>query len=1314
MSMNTQMPYTLEHPFNEAKKNAAKGNWFLSMNYLLDFFEIGASYASIVLLALFRNNKLQTGIPVKQAVENTVKKIDGKRPLSFGDWANEILSPLVEEAVKQFPQNDFVKSLAAVVGKNNSIFLSNYSSRGAVQIRNEYKGHDTLLSEHHYEEALRQLEPKAIKFAQSLSLLNGCGVDLQKDLYPLIHLSEEGYEYVFHTLKGENSAFVSTAENAKGISTDRFNAEIDKWLQVIVPSFDVAKDMNWEELVAAMHVTSQKYLSDIFDQNKYSREQFVEREQLSKSFNEFVESNRIIFPLHGEAGQGKTNQLCHWTEILSDSENAVMIFAGSDFAEINLESRLKTVFGLSQKKPMSRFLDKINRLAMRLDKKIYIFLDAVNEAINYPGIAEDVSGPLMLYRDIYRLFGRKELDRFKLLFTCRNYTWYNELLPEKEGQDDSVFFKPNEEGGASVRGFTDNEVRMAYSVYKEQFQISNSFEDLRKGVIIRLKDPLMFKVACTTYLGKDLPGTTSEYTSISLFSKMLDDIAHSYAGKGQIRILEALSSYMLDKYLAGEAVDAIMVEDLKLASDDVTHPLHCAAILMYKNDGITVDFAELLKLSRRPVLRLADQKKVQFIYERFLEFLLARAYLHKKGEVTTLTIYNDIKSAATNEILMGAMRNVLIMNLLKIRNYNVFTELLSLHGNEIEIYTLVSGTLNTLVREIYIHEIFDIERHFLSWAGDGQNEIIGEFNAICKIIDSNKASDKSIERYKELSSQLSSMVRLRNLATSTLISGLLLSDAHNEGIFEEDPYELLWILMDDPLTEVRNNACMQAYYVSRRKYTLNHEPLRENITQQIVRRIFEYIGERPLPSLLLGASSRNRTVTLLEFGVRLDVILIIDLLLGGNTEDRGRVTVLIDEIRHLIRRLTLNFSVIRVFMPFFSFILRRQVTFQSAYVNNLTEYTTFWDDGVVAPTSTPDGKWNRTDVTDLAPMVYLYSLYYDKDAPLREETPPSIAAYASRIVAAYRTGDSLSYFLLERILVIFGLSDWEATFSILEEIDRIIPETEWYDYSQMSLIYVLYQLGLKMEIVPKQVEEMMIRNCTEWTRRCRGYFRAHNSSKANPLQLYKRNVMSWYAMVWCSRNGDQPNSNDSSVPVFRDLLKEAITARDKELLVHLINCIAELITDSGDIHTALALLKVIFEAIPSKSVLEEFEHNATMRYPDTGFDIIALIGSILGVAKNYYPTEVNDFLTRGIVGLGFPGISKYKDDILSYNPSGEKLSDLLTHKFGNFIIWALIHEENVDGVVADCLKEASNSLDSAAWFDKCVRIVMRALLKIKI
>ena len=34
-------------------------------------------------------------------------------------------------------------------------------------------------------------------------------------------------------------------------------------------------------------------------------------------------------------------------------------------------------------------------------------------------------------------------------------------------------------------------------------------------------------------------------------------------------------------------------------------------------------------------------------------------------------------------------------------------------------------------------------------------------------------------------------------------------------------------------------------------------------------------------------------------------------------------------------------------------------------------------------------------------------------------------------------------------------------------------KTEWFDYTQMSIIYSLYQMGMKMERLPDFVWEMM-------------------------------------------------------------------------------------------------------------------------------------------------------------------------------------------------------------------------------------------------
>ena len=130
--------------------------------------------------------------------------------------------------------------------------------------------------------------------------------------------------------------------------------------------------------------------------------------------------------------------------------------------------------------------------------------------------------------------------------------------------------------------------------------------------------------------------------------------------------------------------------------------------------------------------------------------------------------------------------------------------------------------------------------------------------------------------------------------------------------------------------------------------------------------------------------------------------------------------------------------------------------------------------------------------------------------------------------------------------------------------------------------------------------------------------------------------------------------------------------------------------------------------------MEEMDSRADLRYPSTSEDIVSLVGKLLGTAKNYFPAEVDSFLKKDIVGLKFPGISRYREDILNYNPGGETLSDLFTHKFGNFLIWSLVNEEAVDEFAYEAMCAATDAPDCINWFNQVVRILFRHLFKVRI
>ena len=105
---------------------------------------------------------------------------------------------------------------------------------------------------------------------------------------------------------------------------------------------------------------------------------------------------------------------------------------------------------------------------------------------------------------------------------------------------------------------------------------------------------------------------------------------------------------------------------------------------------------------------------------------------------------------------------------------------------------------------------------------------------------------------------------------------------------------------------------------------------------------------------------------------------------------------------------------------------------------------------------------------------------------------------------------------------------------------------------------------------------------------------------------------------------------------------------------------------------------------------------------------------MLGTAKNYFPAEIDSFLKKEITDLSFPGIPAYREEILNYNPSGETLSDLFTHKFGKFLTWALLYEKSVDNFAYECMCASTDAPDCFAWFNQVVRTLMRQMFKVKV
>ena len=1302
------LPQSLLLPVEGFHVSRAEKKHMLSFNYMLDFFEVSVQYIAIELMAILRQ-EIKTGKKPPKEVLTVINKIDKKRPLAFGDWCNEILPQLLQACQQLRIEHPVYLALLRAFKRRN-LYIGNKREQSIVSIRNDYRGHGFTLADEIYADLVEKMLPR---FEELVSVLNKVENHVDDNmLYPMVHTSEEGYPYVFQTLKNEEATFVSTHKGAVTYIGEKYNQQIDKWLQVILPSFDIARSFNYKEYAQLMQDRSKTYLKSIYSQRKYNRELYVQREQVEKVYHGFITSKQEFFPLLGEPGQGKTNQLCYWTEQFIEQDEAVLTFAGTEFIEQSLEMVLREIFQWSYKKSITKLVEELQTKMYAEGKRIYIFFDAINECLHYAGHNENANGPLELFQDIVKIFGGvKENSIFRILMTCRNYTWVQHIQPECKNIDMSKFYAVGKEEDLSIRGFSDTELTRAYAIYGALYQMQTRYEEINQTILERLKDPLILKIACTNSLGMGMGNSSLDYSSIQLFTKMSNSVSNSYAGKNQRTILSSIGKWLLMQYEQGFACDTVYLSAVRQCGEKDTHLAELKSLL-YGRDGISVAFAELLNKPERPMLRLVDDEKLQFVYERYMEYIMAVEYYNKyKAEDASLSpdvIYNTIKHAAMTEVMVAVLRNAVLMDFINTGTNTLIIELVKKYGNDFMVKSLVHNCMNMLVIEHYEARLFALLTDMLDH-NEGMNEAIERYNTLDKQVSKGKADDKMITQFAKLSELLAPIIRIRSMANQTLVNGVFLTDYFNKNLYSKtcSPYMLLEKAMTQNINEMRDQMCMCIYYLVNKQYTHSHQELKQNLTYAITEFMLDSVCNTPLWRLpFLGLKRIKLLLSYLENGMRLKVMLIIENMLAEQ-RDSEKVRALYGDIVNVFKHLTLNFSLVGIVTPFLTPIMRKQFT-QTMYCNNVIEYQGMWEDNYI-PAKSVDNRWDRCDVVEVAEYFKNYSYYMGPTAPRKGEQPLDFSKVLDKVYQAYDSGDALSYFFLERVLVVQYLVQPELVIHLFQKIQNSkIPGSEWWDYTQMSLIYSLYQIGMQSDDMSEELWKIMSEWCEDWTNRLRGYYEGRLSKKVNRMKLYKRNVMAWYCMVYCKRNGgDKHDEKEVSVPLMRKLIDTAIKNRDKELLMHLLQNINELITDAGYIYTAKDLLYYVIEQIPDVQTIKEFENNVNNRYPDTQESIVAMIGRILGTAKLKFSQQINEFLKKETLGLSFPGLPQYSETLLSYNPESEKFSDLITHKFGNFVIKSIINEPAIDDVIVDICKPMPKAKSADQWISQAVKVVFK-------
>lgn len=197
---------------------------------------------------------------------------------------------------------------------------------------------------------------------------------------------------------------------------------------------------------------------------KYVPDLFIERNCLKQKFEEFKNTNTNTFLILGNSGVGKTNSMCNFVKTTS-SDNLVLFYRGS-FLSKHLFQKIRGDFDWvfsSSLKEVEVFRN-LNNLAGDKGKKVYIFIDAIDE-IPLKNRALDINEIC----DVIEKF-----ENIKLCITCKTHS-LDEFF-EIHGEE-TALCRQTKGSTFNLEKFNDNELCNVILKYKKVFNLNGIFSE---------------------------------------------------------------------------------------------------------------------------------------------------------------------------------------------------------------------------------------------------------------------------------------------------------------------------------------------------------------------------------------------------------------------------------------------------------------------------------------------------------------------------------------------------------------------------------------------------------------------------------------------------------------------------------------------------------------------------------------------------------------------------------------------------------------------------------------------------------------------
>lgn len=473
--------------------------------------------------------------------------------------------------------------------------------------------------------------------------------------------------------KFENSAFAIPIETIKNycpeVSINLIPEEYEKLLlackkqhkieiQAIgtkyINSLFVARkelDENFKNFIDNIEETKKENLrirernSEIEDENKVIREKNKKksRDEQIPTKNFWAEKeifNCLLFV--GEAGIGKTNQLCYITEKYEDIYPIVFFSGGrillneSYSIKNKLSEDLKTAYEYCH----SYELNEIEKVAKNNNKYFIVVVDAINECLTPQYLKIHLSNLILPFKE----------KNIAFIISCRDIDW--RFFESESSIVNSIYMAKGMDWqnrkGTILKEFNDDEFDIAWELYKNHFNLKGSLPDTSD--IKRIcKQPIMLRFFAEAYEEDSIP--ERDIKRIQIFNR--------YWEKKLSSTQEKRSAQAFLHTIVSEMEREGKVELLECTVERITQQ---------RADNPNTIFTKILSESiiiYKDIDKNTKEYKIGFTYEAFFEYVIARQFLLKHEIFDEELVIKDFKKIIDKipnyRNYMGAIEYIILL-----------------------------------------------------------------------------------------------------------------------------------------------------------------------------------------------------------------------------------------------------------------------------------------------------------------------------------------------------------------------------------------------------------------------------------------------------------------------------------------------------------------------------------------------------------------------------------------------------------------------------------------------------------------------------